>query len=105
MTKKQINKAVNLLTTSVIDDIIKRVDELSLKEKERTKVLDLLNEIKTNKKKRDPPKIALEKQCTATCKSGLKCTVPICDKTNKICWAHMNKNEREEYRLLKIVKM
>ena len=102
MGTKQINKALNSLTNSILNDIIEKIDKLEIDKriKKRSKIV-LKHIIKL--KKRQPPKIPLEKQCTETCKSGMKCTVPMC--YNKVCWAHMSKSQREEYRINKEIKV
>ena len=102
MGTKQINKALNSLTTSILNDIIEKIDNLDLEKSDKEKVKSTVKNYNQTKK-RQAPKIPLEKQCTETCKNGTKCTVPMC--YNKVCWAHMSKTQREEYRINKEIKV
>lgn len=97
MAKKQVNKALNSLTKSIIDDVLQKIEELEISDTDYSKIKKALTTEKLTK--RNPPKIPLEKQCSQICKNGSKCTVPICYENT--CWAHMLKDKREEYRLKK----
>nr|WOL75531.1 telomere-binding protein [Saccharomycopsis selenospora] len=105
MTVKQENKAISLLKQSIIDDVINKLKDLDLKEEQIEQIKDKLS-IKKNKKNsnRKFPTIAEDKKCTAKCKNGKPCQVAMCDKTLKICWAHMKKEERIKYQSTKAKK-
>lgn len=92
-TKTLLKKYNNAL----IDDILKKIENLKLIDE---KDLEKLEKELKNVKKREAPKIPLEKQCKEKMKNGKKCIVAKCYE-NK-CWAHMNKGERENYRETKI---
>lgn len=92
---KTVNKALKDLRISIIEELIKKLDKLEINEELVRKTL--LEE----KPKRKQPNIPIDKQCTRFTKTGEKCKVAICDKENKICWAHMNKEQREKHRIKK----
>lgn len=94
MSKRQVNKGIKIIRESVIDEIVEKLVELKVDE-------NIIKSIKDDKKpvsNRKKPNIPFAKQCSAMCKSGNKCTVAICDKTNKLCWAHMSKEQKELHR-------
>lgn len=96
MVKSKVNKSLNNLKKSITDEIIEKIKKLELADEEEI-IEKIVSEDK--KPKRKAPKIPLEKQCTKLCKDGTKCRVPMCH--NKICWAHMNTEQRNVYREIK----
>nr|AVX51673.1 terminal recognition factor-like protein [Komagataella phaffii] len=100
MSKKEVNKAISILNKSIINDIIIKIENLDIDDKDKQLIKDTITSYK-QKPKRKAPKIPLEKQCREMTKKGEKCTVPKCYKG--VCWAHMNKDEREKYRSMKKV--
>nr|WOF72325.1 telomere-binding protein [Saccharomycopsis malanga] len=89
------------LRKSIIEEIIENINSLDLSKDEKKKFTNELTTLKTkNKKKsnRTLPNIPKSKQCTGICKNGEECRVAMCDKNLKLCWAHMNKEEREKYK-------
>nr|P05476.1 RecName: Full=DNA-binding protein TRF1; AltName: Full=Terminal region recognition factor 1 [Kluyveromyces lactis NRRL Y-1140]AAB20739.1 terminal region recognition factor 1, TRF1=ORF10 gene product [yeast plasmid pGKl2, Peptide Plasmid, 103 aa] [yeast plasmid pGKl2]CAA30611.1 unnamed protein product [Kluyveromyces lactis]CAA30767.1 unnamed protein product [Kluyveromyces lactis] len=98
MANKQAEKLITAIKKDYLKEIIKKIEELDIDKKDY--IVEKLKEEKP-KKKRNAPKIPLNKQCTKETASKGKCTVAAC--YNHICWAHMNKTQRNEYRLLKSV--
>nr|CAJ57284.1 putative terminal recognition factor [Millerozyma acaciae] len=98
MVKSKVNKSLETLKQSIINDIVDKIKTLDLKDEEL-----IIEEITKTKAKRKAPTIPLEKQCIKKCKDGSKCTVPKCYK--KTCWAHLTKDQRKEYQSLKAEKI
>lgn len=91
----KINSANKLYQKAILDDLIAKIEIMDLEEEIIEKIKTKLNE----KRKRKMPSIALEKQCNSTCKNGEKCKTAMCYKSR--CWAHLDKEERENYRKIK----
>lgn len=98
MPKSNVKRAEKNLVKAIQDDIIQKLESLDLSPSKTTLIVDAIRKLKTSSK-RSPPLTPIEKQCLKTCKSGKKCTVAIC--YEKSCWAHLNKEKRDEYRKIK----
>nr|WOF72290.1 telomere-binding protein [Saccharomycopsis crataegensis] len=103
MSPKQTDRAMKMLKSSIIDDLLIELKELKIKVEDEEK---LKNDLLKNKRKskRVPPKVEESKKCVATCKNGKPCCVAMCDKKLKLCWAHMDKDQRIGYRKIKAKK-
>lgn len=97
MVKNKVNKAIELLNTALIDEIVESIEMLHIDDSDKELVINTVKQSKI--KKRKQPRIPEEKQCGEICKNGKKCTVAKCyhDK----CWAHLDKYEKDDYKMKK----
>lgn len=101
MSPKQTDRAMKMLKSSIIDDLLLQLKELKI-EVDTEELKNTLLKTK-QKSKRVPPKVEEHKKCVATCKNGKPCCVAMCDKKLKLCWAHMDGEQRMKYRKSKNV--
>ncbi|CAX40874.1 DNA-binding protein, putative [Candida dubliniensis CD36] len=97
MSKSNINKKLKLLEKSIYDDLINKIKGLDLDNAIIEKIEGTIS-----KPKRKAPVTPIEKQCGKLTKKGEKCKIAMCYK--RTCWAHLTKEQKEEYRKLKKIR-
>ncbi|PIA12555.1 hypothetical protein COEREDRAFT_84051 [Coemansia reversa NRRL 1564] len=117
--RKDIDLGANIIVNATLNAVLLRIANLKINDGDdvKEKIVNDINDYKelevkvTNigpqkkSKKKDPsaPKrtIKPENQCTGKRKDGSDCNGPMCSKDLKLCWGHMNKDQREEYSKMK----